>query len=118
MCFKASSWSDGDIGQLQTMLFEAQEALDEVEQIIYNKYSAVATVTQQPCDLAAAFHILIQIHKKVPEKDDIACCLAQDIDEPFAVHLRIKGLNLDSNPGEKKSLVTFCFAFRNCWNQQ
>ena len=30
---KAISWFDGDIGQLQTMVFEAREALDEAKQV-------------------------------------------------------------------------------------
>eukprot|EP00985_Skeletonema_marinoi_P012818 scaffold6265_cov120-Skeletonema_marinoi.AAC.10 len=37
---KACSWFDGDIGQLQTMIDEAREALDEAEKICRNKHSA------------------------------------------------------------------------------
>lgn len=32
-CLKSVSWFDGDIGQLQTMLYKAREALDEAERI-------------------------------------------------------------------------------------
>jgi hypothetical protein len=46
----AVSWFDCDIGQLQTLLFEAREALDDAEHIICNKHYTAATGTQQPCD--------------------------------------------------------------------
>mmetsp|Transcript_11132 Transcript_11132/g.23782 ORF Transcript_11132/g.23782 Transcript_11132/m.23782 type:complete len:92 (+) Transcript_11132:1069-1344(+) len=57
-CLKCVSWSDGDIGQLQTLLFEAREALDDAEKIYRNKHSAVATGTQQPCDLSPVVRLL------------------------------------------------------------
>ena len=50
---KAVSWFDGNIGQLQTMLYKAREALDTSERLCRNKHSVAATGTQQPCDLSA-----------------------------------------------------------------
>ena len=44
---KAISWFDGDIGQLQTIMFEAREVLDEAKRICRNKHSAAATGTRQ-----------------------------------------------------------------------
>ena len=104
---KACSWFDGDIGQLQTMLFESREALDDVEKICRNKHSAAATGTQQPCDLSPIFRLLKEMQKRVTAKDDVACGLKGDIKEMFAVHLRAKGLNLDDNQRKKKSLIDF-----------
>ena len=69
---KACSWFDGDIGQLQTMLFESREALDDVEKICRNKHSAAATGTQQPCDLSPIFRLLKEMQKRVTAKDDVA----------------------------------------------
>ncbi|KAL7536826.1 LOW QUALITY PROTEIN: hypothetical protein ACHAXR_007426 [Thalassiosira sp. AJA248-18] len=104
---KAVSWFDGDIGQLQTMLFEAREALDLAEQICRNKHSAAATGTQQPCDLSPVFRLLKQLQKKATAKDDTACGLANDIDALFSIHLRSLGLNLDGNRRKKKALIDF-----------
>ena len=42
-CLKARSWFDGDIGQLQTMIDEAREAMDDAEKIVRNKHSAAST---------------------------------------------------------------------------
>ena len=42
-CLKACSWFDGDIGQLQTMIDEAREAMDDAEKIVRNKHSAAST---------------------------------------------------------------------------
>ena len=49
------SWFDGDIPQLQTMLFEAREVVDVVIRIICCKHAATATGTQEPCDLSPVF---------------------------------------------------------------
>ena len=42
---KTCSWFDGDIGQLQTLLFKACEVLYTADHIILNKHSAAATGT-------------------------------------------------------------------------
>ena len=73
---KAVSWFDGDIGQLQTMLYEAREALDDAERICRNKHAAAATGTQQPCDLSPVFQLLRQPQKILTARDDNACGLA------------------------------------------
>ena len=104
---KACSWFDGDIGQLQTMLFESREALDDVEKICRNKHSAAATGTQQPCDLSPIFRLLKEMQKRVTAKDDVACGLEEDIKEMFAIHLHAKGLNLGDNQRKMKSLLNF-----------
>ena len=103
---KAVSWFDGDIGQLQTMLYKACEALDISERLCRNKHSAAATGTQQPCDLSAVFRLLRQLQKLTTARDDNACGLAEDIDELFGKHLREKGLNLDGNR-KKRALIDF-----------
>mmetsp|Transcript_26066 Transcript_26066/g.56458 ORF Transcript_26066/g.56458 Transcript_26066/m.56458 type:complete len:159 (+) Transcript_26066:346-822(+) len=41
-CLTAVSWFDGDIPQLQTMLYEAREAMDRIEKIRINKHSSAA----------------------------------------------------------------------------
>jgi len=102
---RASSWFDGDIGQLQTMLFEAREALDEYERIVRNKHSAAATGTQQPCDLSPVFRILRRLQNNSTATADTACGLADDIRDLFALHLRTNGLEL--NHRKKKALVDF-----------
>ena len=104
---KAASWFDGDIGQLQTMLFEAREALDNAEKICRNKHAAAATGTQQPCDLSPVFKLLKYIQKNTTAKDDMACGLKETLNEYFSNHLRRMGLNLDGNPRKKKSLIDF-----------
>ena len=104
---KAVSWFDGDIGQLQTMLYEAREATDETHRIVRNKHSAAATGTQQPCDLSPVFRTLRQLQKNATAVNDNACGLAEDISELFAVHLREHGLNLDGNRRKKKALIDF-----------
>eukprot|EP00581_Thalassiosira_minuscula_P029319 CAMPEP_0183773492 /NCGR_PEP_ID=MMETSP0739-20130205/39167_1 /TAXON_ID=385413 /ORGANISM="Thalassiosira miniscula, Strain CCMP1093" /LENGTH=201 /DNA_ID=CAMNT_0026014477 /DNA_START=100 /DNA_END=702 /DNA_ORIENTATION=+ len=104
-CLKAVSWSDGDIGQLQTLIFEAREALDEAEMICRNKHSAAATGTQQPCDLSPVFRLLKQLQLRSTAKDDVACGLAERIDKIFSTYLREKGLNLDGNPRKKRDLL-------------
>ena len=80
---KAVSWFDGDIGQLQTMLYEAHEVLDDAKQICRNKHAAAATGTQQLCDLSLVFWLLRQLQKISTAKDDNVCGLAEDIDELF-----------------------------------
>ena len=102
---KASSWFDGDIGQLQTMLYEAREALDTAERICRNKHSAAATGTQQPCDLAPVFRILKLLQSKTTAKNDRAVGLAQTLEDLFANALRDGGLTL--NPRKKKALIDF-----------
>ena len=106
-CLKSCSWFDGDIGQLQTMLYEAREALDLAGRICRNKHSAAATGTQQPCDLSSVFRTLRQIQKTMTAKDDNACGLAEDIRDLFAFQLRAKGLNLDGNRRKKRALIDF-----------
>jgi hypothetical protein len=103
----ACSWFDGDIGQLQTMLFEAREALDDAERIIRNKHSAAATGTQQPCDLSPVFRLLKQLQLKSTAKDYVDVGLIDDIHNLFAVQLRKDGLNLGGNPRKKKALIDF-----------
>ena len=90
---KAVSWFDGDIGQLQTMLYEAREALDEAERIIRNKHAAAATGTQQPCDLSPVFRLLKHLQMVTTAKDDIAVGLINEIEDLFAVRLRACGVN-------------------------
>ena len=104
---KACSWFDGDIGQLQTMLYEAREALDDVEKIVHNKHSAASTGTQQPCDLSPVFRLMKQMQMHTTAKDSVACGLRETIEQLFSVDLRLKGLNLDRNPRKKKSLIDF-----------
>ena len=82
---KAVSWFDGDIPQLQTMLFEAREALDDAEKIVRNKHSASATGTQQPCDLSPVFRLLKFVQEKATAKGDLAVGLRQTIDDLFSV---------------------------------
>ena len=81
---KAISWFDGDIGQLQTMMFEAREALDEAKQICRNKHSAAATGTQQPCDLSPVFRILRQKQNSMTARGDNTVGLADKIRDLFA----------------------------------
>jgi len=104
---KACSWFDGDIGQLQTMLFEAREALDDAEKICRNKHSASSTGRQQPCDLSPVFKLIKQLQRKCTAKNDLACGLVQSVNDLFSYHLRAKGLNLDSNPRKKIALIDF-----------
>lgn len=104
-CLKCVSWSDGDIGQLQTLVYEAREALDEAENIIRNKHASASTGRQQPCDLSPVFRLLKLFQRDTTAKDDVACGLAETIDEYFANILRAGGLNLDGNPRKKKALI-------------
>ena len=103
---KAVSWFDGDIGQLQTMLYEERAATDDAERIVRNKHSAAATGTQQPCDLAPIFCILRQLQSMTTAVDDTACGLAEYIKQLF-VDLRGKGLNLDGKRRKKLGLIDF-----------
>ena len=104
---KCLSWFDGDIGQLQTMLYESREAMDDLEKIVRNKHTAASTGTQQPCDLSPAFRLLKYLQRHSTAKDDTACVLSTTIEEYFSNHLRAKGLNLDGNPRKKKALIDF-----------
>ena len=104
---KCVSWCDGDIGQLQTMLFESREVADEVDKICRNKHAAAATGTQQPCDLSPVFRNLKQILKKSTAKGDTACGLVDTLQELFANVMRRKGLNLDGNYRKKRALMDF-----------
>ena len=54
----ALSLSDGDIPQLQTMLYEACKTVDVTNHVIRNKHAATATGTNQPCDLLPIFRLL------------------------------------------------------------
>ena len=103
----AISWFDGDIPQLQTMLFESRAALDLAEKIIRNKHAAAATGTQQPCDLSPVFRLLKKLELTTTADDDRAVGLSQTIDKLFAVTLRKLGLNLDGNPKKKRALMDF-----------
>ena len=106
-CLKAVSWFNGDIGQLQTMCFEARQAMDETERICRNKHSAAATGTQQPCDLSPVFRLLRHLQNNSTAVGDNTRGLAQTIDNLFAVLLRRKGLNLNGNRRKKRALIDF-----------
>ena len=80
---KAVSWCDGDIPQLQTILFESREAEDEKKRICRNKHSATATGTQQPADLSPIFRILKKVASMVPAKGDSVVGLATTIQHFF-----------------------------------
>jgi hypothetical protein len=104
----AVSWFDGDIPQLQTMLFEAREALDLSLSIIRNKHAASATGTQQPCDLSPVFRLLKCLQAKTTASEDhISTKLVETIRELFQHTLRLGGLNFDGNARRKKSLMDF-----------
>ena len=81
---KAVSWCDGDIPQLQTILFESREAEDEKKRICRNKHSAAATDTQQPADLSPIFWILTKVASTVTAKGDSAVGLATP--HPTLIH--------------------------------
>ena len=108
----AVSWFDGDIPQLQTMLYEAREAIDAAERIIRNKHSAAATGTQQPCDLSPVFRLLKYIQSRATAVGDTAVGLVDTIDELFKYQLRAGGLNLDGNPRKKRGCGTSSGAYR------
>ena len=101
------SWSDGDIPQLQTLMFEARQAIDDSLNIIRNKHSAAATGTQQPCDLSPVFRLLKEFSKRITAKNDVAATirLPKIINELFSVLLPKLGLNLD--PRKKRALMDF-----------
>jgi len=103
----AVSWFDGDIPQLQTMLYEAREALDVTESIIRNKHAAAATGTQQPCDLSPVFRLLKFIQKRLTATEDTCIGLKNILYNLFKFNLRARGLNLDGNPRKKKALIDF-----------
>ena len=89
------------------MLFEAREAIDIAKRILWNKHSAAATVTQQPCDLSPVFRLLKFMQARATAKDVVATGLGNTIDELFAHDLRRSGLNLDRNPRRKKALIDY-----------
>ena len=102
---KCVSWFDGDIGQLQTMIYEAREALDEAERIVRNKHSAASTGTQQPCDLSPVFQLIKAMQGRTTAKDSVAVGLRDTLDQFFSDYLSVKGLNLDYR--KKKALINF-----------
>lgn len=104
-CMTVVSWFDGYIGQLQTMIDKAREALDDTEKICCNKHSATSAGTQQPCDLSPVFKLMKQLQKIMNAKRDNACGLAQTINQLFDVYLKEKGLNLAYR--KKKALIDF-----------
>ena len=107
----ALSWFDGDIPQLQTMLYEAREAVDVTDRVIRNKHAAAATGTQQPCDLSPIFRLLKFMQKRTTAKRFVAVGLGKIINDLFAFQLSAKGLNLDRNPRKKKTLIDFFLVF-------
>ena len=102
---RCCSWFDGDIGQLQTMLFEAREAMDDFLNIVRNKHSAAATGTQQPCDLSPVFRLLKLMQKNTTATDKTSVGLREDLEELFSVYLKNCGLNL--NIRKRKALMDF-----------
>jgi len=101
------SWSDGDIPQLQTLMFEARRAIDDSLNIICNKHSAAATGTQQLCDLSPVFRLLKEYSKHITAKNDVAATigLPKIINDLFSELLPKMGLNLD--PRKKRALMDF-----------
>ena len=73
------SWSDGDIAQLQTLMFEACSALDEAERIIRNKHTAGATGRQQPCNLGPLFRLMKDLARRLSGQDSMAYELIERI---------------------------------------
>ena len=103
---KAESWCDGNIPQLQTMLFESREAEDEKERICRNKHSAAATGTQQPADLSPIFRIFKKVASTFTVKEDSAVVLATTIHYLFTT-LKKQGLNLNGNYRKKGALIDY-----------
>ena len=101
------SWFDGDITQLQTVLFEAREALDNDGNIICNKDLAATTGTPQPCDFSLVFRLLKALQKQTMVTNNTAIGLERIINDLFAYQLCAGGLNLESNLQKKKSLIYF-----------
>ena len=104
MILAVVSWCDGNIGQLQIMIFESQEAKDEKEQTCWNKHFATATSTQRPANRAPIFRILRQTASFVTAKCGSAVGLVDTIQTLFSTTLRKQGLNLDGNHQKKKAL--------------
>ena len=100
------------------MLYEAREALDDVEKIARNKHSATSTGTQQPCDLSPVFRLLKQMQKHATANDSVACGLRETIEHIFSVGLRLKGLNLDGNSGKTNRSLTSSSVYQNYSRQQ
>ena len=115
---KAVLWFDGDIGQLQKMLYEAREVLDDAERICRNKHLAAATGTQQQCDVSQVFLLLQQLQKILTARDNNACGLAEDIDKFFTVHLRKEKDSTSMVIAVQRGLwlFSFCVCLR-CWKR-
>ena len=88
---KEISWFDGDIPQLQTMMFKAREALDKSECIIQNKHLVPSTVTQQPCDLSPVFRLLKYLHAQTTARNDTIVGVVNTIHDLFAFQLSSSG---------------------------
>jgi len=102
---RACCWCDGDIPQLQAMLFEANEALDEAEKIVRNKHPAAGTAVFQPADKCPVFKLLKHVSARTTSKNVTATAFKDAIKEMINVTLRAKGLNLDGNVGKKNGLI-------------
>ena len=104
---EAILWSDGEIAQIQTLVFEAREAIDEAERIIRNKHPASGTGTTQPADLTPVFKLLKAIQRKLDGKESLNKKLIEMLHNLFNVELKKDGLNLDGNPRKKSALISF-----------
>ena len=104
----AISWFDGNIPQLQTMLYESREAANLANRIIRNKHAASSTGTQQPCDLSPVFCLRKKYQQRSTAKNDRVSDLRTIVLELFSgKELLDKGLNLNTNRGKKKGLIDF-----------
>ena len=103
----AISWFDGNIPHLQTMMFEAREALDNSECIIRNKHTVSSAGTQQPYNMSPVFYLLKDLQERTTAWNDISVGLADTIHNIFAFQLRTGGLNLGSSPQKKKIFIDF-----------
>ena len=101
------SWFDGDIPQLQTMMFEAREALDNSKCIIRNKHTVSSAGTQQPYNMSPVFYLLKDLQERTTAWNDIAVGLADTIRNIFVFQLCTGGLNLGSSPQKKNILIDF-----------
>ena len=68
---------DGDITQLQSVLFEAREALDNDGNTICNKDLAATTGTPQHCDFSLVFCLLKALQKQTMVTNNTAIGLAE-----------------------------------------
>ena len=119
---EAISWSDGDIAQLQTLVFDARQALDDVERIVRNKHTAGATGTQQPCDLSPVFKLIKDCQKRMTGKNTMSKQLIDVVYNLFDGELKQRGLSLDGNPRKKKALIDFLLCLNDildkCLNER